>query len=64
MKQREKKTDPVATALVEGGVAWAPPGLDAGDLSLEDGARALTRAVRAVETVAREVQKKRQTPRR
>ncbi len=62
MRKREKKAHPVVSAVVEAGAAWTSAGPDADKLSLENSAGALTRAARAVETRARNDDKRRPTP--
>ena len=56
------KKSPIMTALVDLGSAWAAHGLDAGKLSLQNSARALTRTAETLETLARELEKKSQRP--
>jgi hypothetical protein len=57
-----KKAYPIVAALVDLGAAWAAHGLDAGKLSLENSAKALTRTAKTFETLAREIEKKTQRP--
>jgi hypothetical protein len=57
-----KKTHPFVSAVVDLGAAWAAHGLDAGRLSLENSARALTRSAKTLETLARELEKKSSPP--
>lgn len=62
METHEKKQHPFVVAIVDLGSAWAAHGLDAGKLSLENSARALTRTAKTLETLARELEKKSQRP--
>ena len=48
----------VVGALLELGAAWAAHGLDAGRFPLENSAKALTKAAKTLETLARELEKK------
>jgi hypothetical protein len=57
-----KKNHPIVSALVDLGSAWAAHGLDAGRLSLENSAKALTRSAKTLETLARELEKKAPPP--
>lgn len=56
------KKNPLVSALVDLGTAWAAHGLDAGRLSLENSARVLTRSAKTLETLARELEKKATPP--
>jgi len=60
--ETQKKTSPIVTALVDLTAAWAAHGLDAGKLSLENSAKALTRTAKTLDTLARELEKKVQPP--
>ncbi len=51
------KTYPLVNAIVDLGAAWAAHGLEAGRLSLESSALVLTRTAKALEGLAREIQK-------
>ena len=62
MSKRDKKAHPIVSTLVDAGATWTSHGLDAGKLSLENGARALTRAARTVENLAREIEKRKPPP--
>ncbi len=55
-----RKLPPIVAALVDLGGAWAAHGLEAGKLSLEHSARALTRTAQTFESLAREIEKKTQ----
>jgi hypothetical protein len=54
----ETKKHPIVTALVDLGTAWAAHGLDAGKLSLQNSAKVLTRTADVLETLARDLDKK------
>jgi hypothetical protein len=60
--ETQVKRHPLVTALVDLGSSWAAHGLDAGKLSLEKSAGALTRTAKTLETLARELEKKVQPP--
>jgi hypothetical protein len=54
----ESKKSPILDALVDLGSAWAAHGLDAGKLSLQNSAKALTRSAEVLEKIARELENK------
>lgn len=60
--QEKVRKHPLVVALVDLGSAWAAHGLDAGKLSLENSAKALTRTAKTLETLARELEKKSPSP--